>query len=303
MHDQELDELRDRVDCRAVLERAGWAFDAAESTANAAKFREGSNIVIVTHDGRGWFDPLNDARGDVIALAQHVWGGSIGHARKALRPIAGITPTLTPAFKDRKPPAPLDATRAWSKARPVAPGSQGWRYLTETRALPAPTLARATSAGLLREGVFGTVWFLHRGVDAKASGWEMRGPQYKGFAKGGDKKLFWIGEPATALRFVVAESAIDALSLATLEDWPDDTLYLSTGGGFGPLTADLLRALLRPRVTIAAATDRGQGGDLLADRLHDLADDAGAGFERLRPEAKDWNEALQALRFGVNKGD
>lgn len=303
MHDQELDELRERVDCRTVLERAGWDFDSTESTSNAAKFRNGSDIVIVTHDGRGWFDPLNDARGDVIALAQYVWGGSIGHARKALRPIAGITPTLNPAFKDRKPPGPLDATRAWSKAHKLSPGSHGWRYLTETRALPAPTLARAVSAGLLREGIYGTVWFLHRGADAAACGWEMRGPQYKGFAKGGDKALFWIGKPATALRFAVAESAIDALSLATLEHWSDDTLYLSTGGGFGPMTADVLRALLRPAVRIAAATDRGRGGELLADRLHELADDAGAGFERLRPEAKDWNEAIQALHPGERKGN
>ena len=38
--------------------------------------------------------------------------------------------------------------------------------------------------------------------------------------------------------------------------------------------------------------DRGRGGELLADRLHALADDAGAGFGRLRPQAKDWNEQL-----------
>ena len=45
----------------------------------------------------------------------------------------------------------------------------------------------------------------------------MRGPQYKGFAKGGDKALFWIGELAQARRVAITESAIDALSLAALE--------------------------------------------------------------------------------------
>ncbi|WP_454888841.1 DUF3991 domain-containing protein [Sphingobium indicum] len=285
------------MDCRAVLERAGWSFDAPESTSNAAKFRNGSNIVIVTHDGRGWFDPLNDARGDVIALAQHVWGGSIGHARKALRPMAGIAPTLTPSFRERKPPAPLDAARAWAKARKVATGSQGWTYLTGTqehqRFLPAATLARATAADLLREGIYGTVWFLHRLADGTACGWEMRGPDYKGFAKGGDKALFWIGDPAASVRFAVAESAIDALSLATLEDWPDGTLYLSTGGGFGPITAEVLRAMLRADVEVVAATDQGRGGELLAERLRELAEGAVAGFDRLQPPAKDWNEVLR----------
>lgn len=292
MHDQELEELRARVDCRTVLEQAGWRFDETESTSNAAKFRNGSNIVIVTHDGRGWFDPLNDARGDVIALAQHIWGGTIGHARKALRPIAGITPCLTPAFRDKAPPAPLDAGRAWTKARRPVPGSQGWTYLAERRRLPAATIERANVADVLREGIKGTIWALHRDAQGSPRGWEMRGPGYKGFAKGGDKALFWIGEPASALRFAVAESAIDALSLATIEDWPEGTLYLSTGGGFGPITANALRGLLRPGVRVVAATDRGRGGEMLADRLHGLAKDADAEFGRLRPQAKDWNALL-----------
>jgi len=292
MHDRELDELRQAVDCRAVLERAGWKLDAAESTKHAAKFRSGAAIVIVTHEGKGWFDPLNDGRGDVIALAQHLWGGSIGHARKALRPMAGISPTLTPAYRDKSAPVPIDAARTWAKAKQLRPGSQGWVYLTEIRGLPALALERATAAGLLREGIYGTVWFQHRKCDGAACGWEMRGPKYKGFAKGGDKALFWLGELATAERIAVAESAIDALSLATLEGWPDRTAYVSTGGGFGPITADTLRALLPPRARLVAATDRGQGGELLADRLHSLADAAGNAFGRKRPDGKDWNAQL-----------
>lgn len=293
MHDDELDRLRAAVDCRTVLERAGWELDAAESTALAAKYRNGAAIVIVTHKGKGWFDPLEDARGDVIALAQYLWGGSIGHARKALRPIAGIEPTLSPTFRAKvQAPSPLDAPRAWAKAHQLRPGSQGWTYLTGKRGLPVAALERAIGADLVREGIYGTVWFLHRDVNGAACGWEMRGPKYKGFAKGGDKSLFWIGDLAEAERVAVAESAIDAVSLATLENWPHGTAYVSTGGGFGPITADALRALLPQGARIVAATDRGQGGELLADRLHDLAVEIDAGFGRLRPDAKDWNEQL-----------
>lgn len=218
MHDRELDELRDRVDCRTVLERAGWTLDMQGSTQHAPKYRNGpSQIVIVTHEGRGWFDPLNDARGDVLALAQHVWGGNFGQARKALRPLAGIAPALAPVERDRKPAAPLDAPKVWERAGRLAPGSQGFRYLTEARGLPVPIVAQAHRDGLLREGIFGTVWALHRTAGGLPCGWEMRGPQYKGFAKGGDKALFWIGELAQARRVAITESAIDALSLAALE--------------------------------------------------------------------------------------
>jgi hypothetical protein len=296
MHDQELDELRDRVDCRTVLERAGWTLDKEGSTQHAPKYRNGpSQIVIVTHDGRGWFDPLNDARGDVLALAQHVWGGNIGHARKSLRPLAGIAPALVPVSRDKKPAEPFDAVRVWDRARRLATASAGLRYLTEARGLPVGIVAQAHREGLLREGIYGTVWALHRTDELTPCGWEMRGPQYKGFSKGGDKALFWLGELATAQRVAVTESAIDALSLAALEQMREGTAYVSTGGGFGPPTADTLRRLLPNGARLIAATDRGQGGELLADRLEDLARDCCAGFGRLRPEAKDWNEQLHPV--------
>ena len=36
--------------------------DVAESTRKAVKYRRGEGeIVIVVHDGRGWFDPLSEA--------------------------------------------------------------------------------------------------------------------------------------------------------------------------------------------------------------------------------------------------
>lgn len=295
MQDREIDELRERVDCRTVLERAGWELDKPESTQHAVKFRNGpAKIVIVTHEGRGWFDPINDRRGDVIALAQHVWGGNIGHARVALRPLAGIDPELVPSSREREKadPQPMNAPKIWDRAHRLAPGSQGWRYLAEARAIPVEALERASGAGVLREGIYGTVWALHRSSECLPCGWEMRGPRYKGFAKGGDKALFWVGELAKATRVAVTESAIDALSLAAIEGWAAGTTYVSTGGGFGPRTSAAFDQLLPGRARIVAATDRGQGGELLADRLHGLARDTGRGFGRLRPGGKDWNEQL-----------
>lgn len=54
---REIEGLREAVSCAAVLEEAGFAVDAKESTRRAVKFRRSSEIVIVTHEGRGWFDP------------------------------------------------------------------------------------------------------------------------------------------------------------------------------------------------------------------------------------------------------
>lgn len=293
MADAELQELRERVDCRVVLEHAGWSLDGPESTQNAAKYRGGrAQIVIVTHGGHGWFDPLNDAKGDVIALAQRLWGGNIGHARKALRPLAGIEPVMRPTMRGSDS-SPIDAPLSWTRARRLSPGSEGWIYLTTKRGIPESTIARAAEVDAIREGIKGTIWGLHRTEEGQPCGWEMRGSGYKGFSKGGRKTAFWVGNIRSAARIVIVESMIDALSLATVEDWPSTTAYISTGGGFGPETAKLLRRMLPAASRIVAATDRGQGGELLADRVHALVAKTSAGFSRLRPEMKDWNEQLR----------
>jgi len=52
------------VSCAAVLKKAGFAVDARETTRRAVKHRRGDEIVIVIHDGNGWFDPLSETKGD-----------------------------------------------------------------------------------------------------------------------------------------------------------------------------------------------------------------------------------------------
>ena len=293
MHDAELDSFRALVDCRAVLEKAGWLLDVDESSKNAAKYRDGpARIVIVTHDGRGWFDPLNDSRGDVILLAQHLWGGNIGHARKALRPLSGVVPAMLPRPRE-KASRTTNAPSSWTDGKTVKEGSPGWTYLTKTRGLPAETVVRAVDAGVLHEGIYGTVWALHQLADNLPCGWEMRGPKYKGFAKGGKKTVFRLGAISNVRRVAVTESFIDALSLATIERWPETTVYISTGGGFGPETAALLGALVPRAARLVAATDRGTGGELLASRLRELAARTQVGFGRARPRSKDWNDQLR----------
>jgi hypothetical protein len=102
-------------------------------------------------------------------------------------------------------------------------------------------------------------------------------------------------------RLVVAEAAIDALSLAAIENLRGDTLYAATGGGMGPGTIAALETLLVdlariPDPLFCSATDANGPGDRFADRHQSLARRFGVRFARLRPpiEGGDWNEVLQA---------
>ncbi len=296
--DAELIELRQRVDCRTVLENAGWKLDCNESTRRAAKYRRGiGEIIIVTHEGKGWFDPLTEGcRGDVIALAQRLSGCNLGHARKVLRPLAGIIPSLLPMPQGparQTPPPPS----SWTKLRLPTPGSPARRYLTESRGLPTALLREAGEMDLIREGVRGTTLFAHK-LRSQLVGWEMRGPSYKGFLSGGGKGLFVFAVTITPARIAVCESAIDALSLAAIEDLDRRTAYVSTGGGWGVAGRGEIERLLGHAEQLIGATDQGRGGDLLAARLESIAAAAAVRYERLRPAAKDWNEQLLSRSVG-----
>ena len=79
-HDPEIEELREKVHCAVVLEQTPpcWKLDRKESTKLSLKYRRGKGeILIVSHAGRGWWDPTSDAKGDVFRLVQRLEPGLI----------------------------------------------------------------------------------------------------------------------------------------------------------------------------------------------------------------------------------
>ncbi|RWA78228.1 DUF3991 and toprim domain-containing protein [Mesorhizobium sp.] len=295
MEKAELEGLKDKVPCAAVLERAGFALDVKESTRKAMKYRRDASVIIVIHDGKGWFDPLSDGKGDVFRLVEHLEGVPFVEAVNDVASLVGFVPS-DPVWqresRDREPD--LSIPERWQVRRRPWRGSATWRYLTTARHLPERIIRVAVGAGVLREGPHGSMWAAHVDAGGAITGWEERGPDWRGFATGGAKVLFRLGRPA-ALRLCVTEAAIDAMSLAAFEGLRSDTLYLSTGGGWSPATDAAIRALaVRPGGQLVAATDNNKQGDVYAGRLLALAEEAGCLGERLRPVADDWNGDLKA---------
>lgn len=293
MKREEIEELRNRVSCNAVLETTGFAVDIKESTRRAVKFRRGGDIIIVTHEGRGWFDPLGDGKGDIFSLVAHLHGVGFIEGLERIATLVGFQPS-EPLW--RKPPEHRQivdtAPVRWASRGKPAPGSRSWRYLRWERSLPAAVIRMAINAGVLREGPHGSMWAAHMDETGVVVGWEERGPDWRGFARGGTKVLFRLG-PVAALRLCVTEAAIDAMSLAAIEGTREGTLYLSTGGGWSPATDAVLRILAaRPEARLIAATDANAQGEAYSERLRALAEELGCEWLRLRPPADDWNEVL-----------
>ncbi|KQU95473.1 hypothetical protein ASD12_23460 [Mesorhizobium sp. Root102] len=294
MEKNELEELRNRVECAAVLEQAGFAIDLKQSTRRAVKYRRDCDIIIVIHEGRGWFDPLSAAKGDVFSLVGHLEGVTFVEVLACVASLVGFVPTgpiwSRPA-RDIEPTASIP--QRWVMRRRPWPGSMTWRYLRNKRHLPESVVRAAVRDNLLREGPRGSIWAAHRDGEGAITGWEERGPQWRGFSTAGAKVLFRLG-PVDARRICVTEAAIDALSLAALERVRCDTLYVSTGGGWAPATEAAIRALAaRVGMLLVAATDNNTQGDIYADRLLAIAVQASCDFERLRPQDDDWNADLE----------
>jgi hypothetical protein len=307
MSDPEIDELRDKVHCAVVLERTPppWRLDRKESTKRSLQYRRGEGeILIVSQGGRGWWDPMSEAKGDVFGLVQRLEPGiNFGHVRKRLREFAGLSPAFPIAEragrrKDADRPVPM----RWAHRKPVWPGSPTWRYLARKRFLPTAIIEAASGAGVLREGPACSAWFAHFDNDGVVAHVDVRGPKYKGSLTGGSKSLFRL-PPAAPIRprLVLAEAAIDTLSVAALEGLRDDSLYGATGGGMGPNTIAAVEALLAemaalPGALLCSATDANDAGDRYADRHRAVADQFGVPFARLRPpiQGGDWNDDLRA---------
>ena len=186
--------LRASVNCVAVLERTscGWKLDMRQSTRRALKYRrrEGE-ILIINHDGRGWWDPLSRAKGDVFDLVRHLDPSlNFGQVRQVLWRLLGEAPSFQGAPREEKSSAPTEPiAERWSRRPRLRRGSATWRYLTDQRALTAAVIEHAAGQDAIREGHYGSAWFAHRDAGV-ISHVEIRGPDYKGSLRGGRKTLF-----------------------------------------------------------------------------------------------------------------
>lgn len=310
-HYGDIHELRACVSCAVVLERRGWQLDKRDSSRQCWKYRRGpGEVLIVNHEGRGWWDPTGDRKGDVFALVRFLEPGiSFGRVRQALRDLSGIPPSFPVAPAPKRDKAPeVPPTQRWSGRRPLSRASRTWCYLTEQRALEPLVLIAASQADVLREGPYGSAWFAHRDEAGEVVGIEMRGPDYRGFSADGDKTLFRLPGrlPSSAVpvtRLAVCEASIDAMSLAGIEGLRADTLYVATAGGMGPKTVAALHTLLQDLSTqanavLVQATDADAPGERHAARLAALAAKAGVRSGRILPFGgrNDWNDVAKARR-------
>ena len=308
----ELDRMREvHIDEIAALGK--WSYDVKHEDGHNDKqgrdrrtYTKGSKTLKATRKGAVWVWTNNKSgeSGSVVDL----WLSdnpkkTLGDARKAFREIMGTgAPMPAPVSSKAKENDVNDHTAArqrWEEA----PYIENQRTYAEDRGIAKSTLRRFQDQ--VRCGAFNGIYFAHRNIETGdiqgfEQRWEKDGKANTArFAKGGLKTVCVLGNPKTAKRVVVFEGGLDALALAEIEN-RDDTLYLSTGGGFGPKTEAAILKLAKDRETLSGF-DNDTAGQAMHKKLLGFLPTA----KRLAPPSqikgstkacKDWLDVLNASK-------
>jgi hypothetical protein len=308
----ELDKMR-AVHVDEVAARGGWSYARKHKDGHndpqgrdRRTYVRGAETIKATRKEAVWVWTNNKtgASGSVIDL----WlsdnaGSTLGDARKAFREIMGAdTPKPAPTAAHRRGDSPRDHTEArrrWEDA----PYIEDQRTYAEDRGISTSTLQRFRAD--VRCGAFGGIYFAHRNPETGdivgfEQRWEKDGRKNTArFAKGGLKTVSVLGNQKTATRMVVFEGGLDALALAELESW-EDTIYVSTGGGFGPRTETALVKLAEGR-QVLSGFDNDAAGDVLHRQLAGLLPQVtrlapASRVEGSTQPSKDWLDVLNASK-------
>lgn len=288
-----------------VLDALGFQQDPRERDRWRA---EGFNVTLGTGTkaGKWWDHAAGFGRGGAIDLVQHVmhtdfkgalawladqFGSGAAAADLTTQLRAQAVAQVSEAVAERGPfTAPTPAPEHWPMVR---------RHLVEDRALPASYIDKLHTQGDCYADARRNAVFICRDDEGRVVGAELKGTvqrqdgtRFSGMSPGSKKTAggFRIGKVARATVLYLVESAIDAISLAKLRsrDGERNFAVVSTAGTTPePRTwfANLADATRR-----VCAYDNDKPGDKAAEGLRRH------GFERMRPQGKDWNDDLKAAR-------
>jgi hypothetical protein len=311
--DCELDAFKRDIDLRQFAESLGYQIDRRESWRGSAVLRCAADKIVVKRNGNGHYVFFSlrddDDNGTVIDFVQRRQHLSLGAVRQVLRPWIGRSASA-PQFPELTPASP-DRMRIEREYRRMAE-TQRYPYLERDRWVPAAVLSSPRFRGRMRIDARGNTVFPHFDA-AGLCGYEIKNRGFTGFAAGGKKGLWLSHTRPDDWRMVLTESAIDALSYATLfpdsEDW---TRYASLGGRPSSRQIGLVQAAvikLAEAAEIVAAFDADEAGRCLASaigvvvgRVRRQTEWNDLSFRVHLPvtEGEDWNQVLLKSRTGSN---
>jgi Toprim-like/Protein of unknown function (DUF3991) len=304
--DCELDAFKRDIDLRQFAESLGYQIDRRESWRGSAVLRCAADKIVVKRNGNGHYVFFSlrddDDNGTVIDFLQRRQHLSLGGVRQILRPWIGRSANV-PQFPPLLPASP-DRMRIEREYRRMGE-AQRYPYLERDRCVPAALLLSPRFRGRMRIDDRGNTVFPHFD-GAGLCGYEIKNRGFTGFAAGGQKGLWSSHTRSVDSHLVLTESAIDALSYATLfPDSKDRTWYASLGGRPSSRQLGLIQAAvirLADGAEVVAAFDADEAGRWLAAAIGNAIGRVNRQARVHLPatEGDDWNKVLLKSRTGSN---
>jgi len=241
----EIETFKRDIDLRQFAASLGYEMDRRDSWRGSTVMRRGADKIVVKRNRNHhyvYFSVRDDRdNGTIIDFLQRRQKLSLGAVRQALRPWIGHPVAGLPAFPQLEPTS-QDRMRVEGQYRLRMALVLRHPYLEHERGLPAAVLASRRFAGRVRMDASGNAVFPHFDQEGLC-GYEIKNTGFTGFAAGGTKGLWFSHSRSDDRRLVLTESAIDALSHATLfPDAADQTRYASLGGKLNSQQPDLVKA-------------------------------------------------------------
>jgi Toprim-like/Protein of unknown function (DUF3991)/Relaxase/Mobilisation nuclease domain len=312
--DDELERFKININLVEFAQSKGYEIDVKESSRSSVvmHFCDDKIIVATDIDGHGVYFSVRDDHdnGSIVDFVQKRQGLNLGQVRKELRPwTSTVTPSQTTTPRRKPEPSTADRQRVLSSFIRTQPIKGEHVYLQKEREIDAKTLNEPRFLTQIRVDSRNNAIFPH--FDRQGlCGYELKNQGFTGFAKGGEKGLWYSSNLSSAQKIVIVESAIDALSHAQLDGQKGrDSAYVSVGGALSDKQRSLLAGLLekaneRGAIVVVLAMDKDAAGQALAEKIRQLAPE-GLKIERQEPVyGKDWNEQLvheadQSNDFGM----
>lgn len=307
----ELDLFKRQINLSEFAAAQGYALDRKASSRNsvAMKGPGGDKIIIARDDRSGhwiYFSVADEQdNGTIIDFVDHRERLNLGAIRKELRPWIGQGAGPEPrrpapeAFQQEVEPIKKDLAAILAQFAAMVPLSAGHRYLEEERGVPRAVLESPLFSGRIYTDRYDNAVFPHHDRGG-VCGFEVRNFEFRGFAKGGRKGLWYSNNGPEDTALIIAESAIDALSYHALHG-AAQARYFSIAGEMNPMQRELLSGAMRKLPeggTVVAATDNDAGGLHLAQAIREIAEstqrpDLGVIEHRPEVEKADWNDLLK----------
>lgn len=305
--DKTLEKIKTDIDLVSFVISQGYQINKRKTSPNSIFLEKSKDdLVIIAKDTDNhfiYFNPQNRSdSGSILDFVMNKQNKSLWQAKSDLQGLLGVCidlpklteiPNLVKSTKNV-----IEVLKLYSDLEDISEKSKVSEYLNKERGLLESDYLNERFKGKIKTDHYNAVIFPHFDKNG-VIGWEAKNYNFTGCPKGSDKGIWASNRKKTDQNLVITESGLDCLSYYALKN-DDITWFISTGGGWSPITEDMLvfaSSKVHPGKTVVLAFDNDKAGEEYRKKAKELLKDIAKDIVDDIPENKDWNDDLKEKKY------